>query len=458
MAVEPIKAARELWQLHLQEKPRLDRIYDHMCDRDGLPVVPSDASDEVKRIARMSALNVLGLVRDSFAQNLSVVGYRSSTTGDDLAPWELWQKNRMDARQAEIFRPALTYGCSYAAVLPGEHGPVFRPRSPRQLLAAYSDPQLDDWPEIALETWVEVRGDKRFRRGFLYTSDLVYPLDLGVISDTNLSYIAPSLAGEPFEHGVDVCPIVRFVSSRDGEGAVVGEVEPLLTLQREINNVNFDRLIVSRFGAFPQKVITGWSGTSDEVLAASARRVWAFEDSEVDAKSFPAADPAAYTAVLNDLFEHVAMVAQISPSQVTGQIINVSAEALAAAEANQQRKLVSLRESFGESMEQMLRLGALMSGDSANAVDELADVVWRDTEARSLGAVVDAVTKLAATGVPVTQLLHMVPGMTQRQIQEIDRSLRSKAVLDRLTAVSAEAQSDPSVANLAARNDDSGDV
>jgi hypothetical protein len=54
--------------------------------------------------------------------------------------------------------------------------------------------------------------------------------------------------------GPDVtwCVIVRwwFVNARDAEDLIVGEIAPLLVLQRAINAVNFDRLLTSRFGAF----------------------------------------------------------------------------------------------------------------------------------------------------------------------------------------------------------------
>ncbi|MGV7904099.1 hypothetical protein PJN93_30265, partial [Mycobacterium kansasii] len=86
------------------------------------------------------------MVRDSFAHNLSVVGYRNATATENDPAWAMWQRNRMDARQAAVYRPALTYGASYVSVLPSDKGPVFRTRSPRQLLATYEDPTLDAWP------------------------------------------------------------------------------------------------------------------------------------------------------------------------------------------------------------------------------------------------------------------------------------------------------------------------
>ena len=123
-------------------------------------------------------------------------------------------------------------------------------------------------------------------------------------------------------------------------------------------------------------------------------------------------------------------------------------KALAAAEANQQRKLAAKRESFGGSWEQVLRLGAEMAagGDAEavaeNTADAGAEVVWRDTEARSFAAVVDGVTKLASAGVPIEQLLTIVPGMTQQQIQGIKEAMRGGQVntlVDRLLAAPAPA-------------------
>jgi len=235
--------------------------------------------------------------------------------------------------------------------------------------------------------------------------------------------------GDPVRHGATVCPVVRFVNARDADDLIVGEIGPLIHDQQAINSVNFDRLIVSRFGAFPQKVITGWAPSSnDDVLTASARRVWAFDDPEVKAQSFPPASLDQYNGVLTEMTEAVALKAQISPSQITGKLVNVSAEALAAAEANQQRKLASKRESFGESWEQCFRLASALEGDIDSANDTSSEVQWRDTEARAFGAIVDGVTKLAAAGIPIQELLPLIPGISQQQQQGIKDALRQNQV------------------------------
>src|SRR5690606_36720108 len=225
--------------------------------------------------------------------------------------WASWQRNRMDARQKEVHKPAVTYGAAYVKVLKGEDGPVWTPRSPRQLLAVYRDPSLDEWPQYVLATWVDKTNAKPRRMGVVMDDEYIYPFDLGDIpvaeKDPNRSQpIAVREFDEPYEHGATyggepVCPVIRFVNDRDADDQIIGEIAPLILDQQAINSVNFDRLLVSRFGAQPQKVISGWSGTQSEVLAASARRVWTFDEPDVKAYTLPAASVTGYTELLDSM-------------------------------------------------------------------------------------------------------------------------------------------------------------
>lgn len=417
----------DMWTLHQTELVHLDRVYGYTTGQLGVPAVPEGSEQEVKDLAKLAVKNVLALVRDSFCQNLSVVGYRNSATEENSAGWKQWQANRMDARQAEVYRPAVTYGAAYVIVTNEEPNTLWRTRSPRQLLAVYEDPQVDVWPQYAFETWIDSTNAKPHRKAVMYDDTFMYPLDLGEMPTIPVDQNATTYAraarisefGDPVPHGAGVCPVVRFVNGRDADDMIVGEIAPLIRLQQAINSVNFDRLLVSRFCAFPQRVISGWSGSPSEVLRASAKRVWTFDDADVTAQAFPSADLSNYNGVLAEMLEHVAMVAQISPAQVTGKLVNLSAEALAAAEANQQRKIASKRDSFGESWEQVFRLAAAIAGDGVGAEDDESEVVWRDTEARTFAAIVDGVVKLSSAGVPIEELLTSVPGFTQQQISSI---------------------------------------
>lgn len=424
----------EMWRLHLEDHYALNRLRDYRDGRAGLPEIPDEAADDVKEIRRICGKNVIGVVVDAFAQNLSVTGYRRADAAVNGAAWVRWQRNRLDRRQDEVHRAALTYGVGYAVVTPGADGFArVRYRSPRDLLAVYDDLHVDEFPQFALETWTGVRDGKRVMLGMLLDEECAYPLDLGwapagSASVDFLAALSPDAAiGDPIPHGAGVCPVVRFRSVHDGETLPAGEVRPLIQLQQAINSVNFDRLVVSRFGAFPKHVISGWTGAPGEVVAASARRMLTFDDPDVKAQTLMGTDGKGYNDLITEMMEHVAMVAQLSPAQITGKMVNLSADALAAAERQQQRKTALLRTSFGESHETVMRLMAQIEGDVEAAADVESEVVWLDTEARSFAAVVDGVAKLAQVGVPVEDMLPMVPGLTQAQRESIRKKMSAGA-------------------------------
>ena len=461
------RVVADMWRLHLDERTYLDRIYGYVSGTMGAPEVPEGSEDEIKELAGLSVKNVMGLVRDSFTQNLCVTGYKSALARENASGWAMWQRNRMDARQAEVHRPAVTYGAAYVIVYEGDEGSVWKTRSPRQLLAVYEDPQVDLWPQYAFEQWIDSTDAHPRWKATLYDEEYIYPLDLGEIPALAVreyqSLVArvANISGfnPPIRHGASHCPVVRFVNTRDADDMIVGEIEPLIKMQRTLNSVNFDRLLASRFGAHPQKVITGWSGSAADVLRASARRVWAFEDPDVSVNSFPPAGLDQYNSVLDEIMNHIAMAAQISPAQVTGKMVNLSAEALAASEANQQRKLTAKRDSFGESWEQVFRLAGEIEGDTATAVDTGSEVQWRDTEARAFGAIVDGITKLAAAGIPIDELVDIVPGVTQQKVQSIKDSLRRNQANQLVAALQQvpvqqlpAAQPSPSPANMPLSN------
>lgn len=97
---------------------------------------------------------------------------------------------------------------------------------------------------------------------------------------------------------------------------------------------------------------------------------------------------------------------------------NLSAEALAAAEAGLMRKVEGIQHTFGESWEQALRLAG------------------RDTGSRSLAQTADALGKMVEMlGIPARGLWPRIPGVTQQDIEEWQRlDDQGAGPLDRLAA------------------------
>lgn len=428
---EVAEVTRDLWKRHQNELPEHDRVYGFMRGKLGVPSIPDGAGDELQDLARMSVMNVLRPVVDAFAM-ISVEGFRSPTSAENAPVWALWQADRLDARQTEVYRPAVTYGTAYTVALKDET----RIRSPRQMIAVYADPSMDLWPIYALEHWIDDSGAKPVRKGVLYDETHRYPVDLGNagvrfkrIDGEQVSRQAVRIAYDPNEaeaHGSRVCPVTRFVNDRDTEDVVVGEVAPLIRNQKALNAVNFDRLVVSRFGAFPQKYAIGWSAAdSAELARVSAARLMAFDDDNIKVGDFAQASVEGYNAILREMKVHIAKEAHVAVGAVVDKAENVGADTIAALDAPYQGKLNMKRRSFGESWEQHLGLKAALNGLS---VPDDAEVVWDTTEARSFAQVIDGISKLVAADASLLpELLQDIPGWNQQRVDAARAALRRGA-------------------------------
>lgn len=426
-AADAVDQTVELLKARKAECEKLDRIHEYWRGCQALPVVPQAVPLEVRRMAQMSRVNVLGLVVDVLAQSLYVVGYRQERAVADDPTWEVFQANRLDAHQTGVHRAALAYGTAYTTVLPGDPAPVIRGASPRRLTALYGDDP--EWPVYALEVRPSGRG-VTYR---LYDDTDVYFLEeaAGPIppgQDWNPSFV------ENRPHGAGVTPVVRFRNTEDLDDEHRGEIEPLMSLQDQIDFTTFDLLVAQHYAAFRQRYVLGWLAADEQQKAkASASRLWTFDDADVKVGEFGQTDLGGYLDSRQSTLEHLATISQTPPHYLLGKLVNLSAEALAAAEAGQRRKIAERETTFGESWEQTLGLAAVLQGGTAEVS---AQVRWRDTEARALASTVDALGKMAQMlNVPVQVLWEQIPGWTQQDVERAKAVAASADSIGSLTAL-----------------------
>lgn len=434
---------------HDAERSQLNIVRRYWQGVQNLPVlIPSDAPREMKTLARISRVNICKIVVDSLAQSLFVDGFRSDPTGaaDDSQSkiWKTWQANKMDARQSGLHRTAAAYGASYAIVLPGDPYPVIRPVSPRRLTAFYTDDD-PDWPALALE---------RCGRGVwkLYDQDAVYTVsrDPSVKSRSDaLDFVSEEI------HDAGVVPVVRYLDEHDLDSdddveldqtifwpgmrvPMRGQIGPLMTLQDQIDVTTFGLLVAQWWGAFRQRYVIGWTAKSEqELFKAGMARLMTFEDPPaedgeggVKVGEFGQTLLEGYIASREASLTHAATLSQTPVHELVGKLVNLSAEALAAAEQGHERKVGERQTSFGESHEQTLWL----AGKYQNEKVELdAEVVWRDTSARSFAATVDGLGKLAQMlNVPAEELWLKIPGVTQQDVERWKASAAQGDSFDKL--------------------------
>lgn len=415
---EVVDASKKLLELREAEQRRLRKIAAYVKGEASSVYVPKGARQEYKWLIRRARVNVLPLVVTVVAQALFVDGYRPAGSDKNTKAWETWQANRMDARQHGLHRAALKYGIAYNVVLPGKPGPVIAPKSPRRMTAFYEDPVDDEWPEYALEETVRNTLKGKVKSIRLYDENSRYDLEAHERDGGKLRLVKVE------DHGLGVCPVVRYLNGDDldGDDCVRGEVEPLFEMQDQLNSTTFNLLMAQQYAAFRQRYVSGMvpvdeDGNPKAPFAAAVDRLWVAEDADVRFGEFSQTDLSGYLQSAEATVRHIATVSQTPPHHLLGQMANLSAEALAAAESGLQRKIGERKSSFGESHEQTLRLAALADGDRKGWEDTSAQVVWRDTEARALASTVDALGKLTQMlQIPPQELWERIPGVTQTDV------------------------------------------
>jgi hypothetical protein len=418
-----------------QEREHLNRIDCWLRWRqDDIPL-PRKTTPELRKLAHLSRVPWLSLVVTATAQAMYVDGYRSrldpaGTTNDSAAeedqpsaPWQTWLANAMDRRQIALHRAALGYGYSFAKVLPGEDPmtgramSVIRGVSPRRMFAVWEDPAEDDWPQYTIQIVDSSRSEGYLVRVLDDTAEHELKIDN---TGQNVEYL-----GQPKVHDAGVCPVIRFANMLDLEGRTPGEVEPHIPIAGRINKTSYDRMLTQHFNSWKVRTVTGMAEPDVEEDAVRKKLqlrqddLLIAEDPDTKFGSLDETPLEGFISAHRHDVETLAAVTQTPTHELTGQLANLSAEALAAARASLTQKVTERQKSFGASHAQMIRLAMALEGHEEFARDLTGRVTWQDMEIRSMSQAADALGKLAQMlGVPPTALWSRVPGVEKTDVAE----------------------------------------
>lgn len=454
-----VDVASKLLVLREDEQRRLRKIAAYMRGDQASVYVPRGARQEYRWLIQRAKVNMLPLVVTVVAQALFVDGYRPEKKSANAKAWEYWQVNRMDGRQHGLHRSALKYGVAYNLVMPGELAgqkmPVITPKSPRRMTAFYEDAVDDEWPLYAVEEAIlNVAPGKQQRQVLLYDDNFRYSLVGDVKQGAKLELIDKGVN----EHGLGVCPVVRFRDGDDldGDECVRGEVEPLFDVQDQLNSTVFGRMMSETYAAFRQRWVTGMvpadeNGVAKAPFQAMVDKLWVATDSDTKFGEFSQTDLSGYLDSAEASIKNMATMSQTPPHNLLGAMVNLSADALNAARDGLNSKIAERKSVFGEAHEQTLRLAAHAAGDDTGWTDMSAQVVWRDTEARSLAQTVDALGKLVQMlGVPPEVLWEKIPGVTQTDVERWQSAAEKGDAMGQLKDIIGK-QMTPADASLAGR-------
>lgn len=401
-------------------RPRNERLNGHQETQYQIRIPPG-ATLELRALMELATTPWLPLIVTTTAQALAIDDFRSPDSNDSLPSWRLWQLNDLDGRQGAIWRAALGYGRAYGKALNGKHPmtgeamPVMRGLSPRKMLAFYQDPSADDWPMYTIE--VEPNG--LYQTVKVLDDEVEYTMTTEGGGTSGLKFVTME------EHTAEVCPVVQFTNMLDLDGRSVGEIEPFISLARRIDKTTYDRLLIQHYNSWKVRTVSGMAAPDDEEAANQEKLRLRQDDiliaEDPDTKFGTLAETQldgmikAREADLSDL----GAASQTPTFALTGDLVNISVDTLAAARAAHDGKVEERQDSFGASADRWLKLASKLDGDLTSASDPMGHVSWKDNSIRSMASAVTALG-IAATqlGVPEQALWPLIPGITRTTVEE----------------------------------------
>jgi len=394
-----------------------------------LPRIPTFATAEIIELRRRAVLNLMSLLVGIPAQISFVDGFRRKGTPFP-EEWSAWLRNNMAAKQTSIYRAALTYGASYVALEDlGKKKPTFKLLGTKDTVAYYEDPVNDQYPVYALTIRSHPSNSAEGRMVYYDAERIIH-------------YAVPKGGGERREltnvpHGLGYCPVVRYVCSLDDEGTVRGVIEPAIPVQDRVNQTAFDLLVTQTFSSFKVRYAAGLVGeavlNSDgsfkldadgrqiyQPIPVSQARMLTTDDPQAKFGTLDETPLDGFISALEAAIQQFAVIGQLPPHSLLGNMSNLSAETLVAAMAQTMRFGHVLKTSWGSSHQSLMRLAAIDMELGEEAQDDYtSEVRWRDMSDNTLAAVIDALGKAATMlGIPQRALWSRVPNATTQEINE----------------------------------------
>lgn len=432
-------------------------------------VVRAKITSAYQILMPFASSNWAGLIVDSVLDRLALSGVRSGDQRTDEKVWGLWQDNQMDSESKLAHDAALTDGRCFALVWPDKDGdPQISLDDSSIMVVAYEEGSRRN-RVCAMRRWVD---DDERPYATLYRRDGIYkfvgPKDgvkmtsipsiapltetAGVVGMVNLMqhYVAsvdtdewePRIVdGEewPLANPTGVVPVVEVAVNRRLKpgtfGFARGEFSQSTGHIDRINTLTFLGLVVAFWMGFPlrtvigEKILADDQGNTIQPFVAMADTVAQFENPAVKLEQFDAADLSNFSVQ-----EHVKQLAAITKTPahyLIAEMVNLSADAIRAAEAALNSKVTNHKASLGEGWEEVLRLAGMMDDNSVE-LSPRAEVLWEDHEARSMAERADAASKLKDI-LPWQPLAEKILGATQGEVARWE-ALRTADSLTQLIA------------------------
>lgn len=435
---------RRLWKQLQDRQSGYELLFSYQAGNHRLPDGNKRAREAYATFQRKARSNYTGLVSNAVVERLKPIGFRTgseTTNANDNEAWRLWQANKFDARSGQLLLAAVVASVSYVLVIPNPDDPdtpLWSVKDPRSAITE-SDPVTGK--VRAGLTWYDDDVDgKRHATVILPEGFYFYAAKIprkGSNTPPNsfepeqladaLEGSAPNRKPNPSSPAV---PLVPFVNrpSLDGDG--MGEFEDVIDVQDRINSVILDRLVIARMQAYRQRWVKGVDvededGNPQQPFRPGSDLIWTVDSDNAQFGDFAATDLTPLLKATDADVRDLAAITRTPPHYLMGQMVNVSGDALKAAESGLVSKVRDRMAHYGEAFEQVMSLSFGLLGKEL-PVD--AELLWANPEFRTISELYDAASKSAGSGEPWRTRMELL-GHTPAEIARMETQRTEDALL-----------------------------
>jgi hypothetical protein len=397
------------------------------------------------------ATNWCTLVVDAAVQRLAIQGFRfaDEESADDDA-WAIWQANRLDAEAIKAHTDAVKLGTSYLYAGPPVNGvPRITVEHATQVVVAH-DPADRSRRLAALKKYRAANGDSI---SVVWTPETVSVFRAGGAAQSvaALGVVLPVGTGDyrlvkEDRNRLGVVPMVPLENAPGTMTGGVSDLKPAISLNDAANKFFTDMLVASEYQAFRQRVLSGVevpkypeghpeAGKPMPIpIEMAVSRMLVLEETDAKAYDLSPGDLSNYVQGIDLAVQHLAAQTQTPPHYLLAKLVNISGEALTAAEtglvSRVRRKHIDFSDPWEEAMRLAFKWRSLEDGSPTRDADvrraEAMDTetIWRDPETRAPGVISDSLVKKGQIGVPWQALMEEA-GYSPTQIKRM-RAMRER--------------------------------